>query len=172
MSRNGSGTGGGAAVSFGRGAGRNEFVLRTVQVVPQPRHEVFEFFSLAENLERITPPELGFSIQTSLPIEMRVGALIDYRLKLHGLPLRWRTEITAWVPGVEFEDTQLRGPYTQWIHRHRFFDEPGGGTRIEDEVRYVLPFGPLGRLAHPIVRMQLRRIFAHRESAVRARFGE
>jgi ligand-binding SRPBCC domain-containing protein len=78
--------------------------------VPRPIDEVFPFFAAATNLGLITPPELRFRIQSALPIEMAVGTLIDYTIALYGLPLSWRTEITAWNPPHSFEDTQRRGP--------------------------------------------------------------
>lgn len=140
--------------------------LRTEFTLPLPRDRVFAFFSAAENLERITPPELKFRITTPLPIAMRVGALIEYRLRLGGVPFGWTTRIDAWEPPVRFIDVQLRGPYALWEHTHEF-EEVEGRTRIRDRVRYRLPFGVLGRLALPMVRWQLGRIFAHREAAVR-----
>lgn len=135
-----------------------------------PRHEVFAFFANAQNLAAITPPELSFSILTPLPIDMREGALIDYRIGLWGLPMRWKTAITKWNPPYDFTDVQLSGPYKTWIHRHRFF-ESAAGTLIIDHVDYELPFGPLGALARPLVRRQLERIFEYRSERVRELLG-
>ena len=143
-----------------------EHVLRTRAVIDRPLPEVFDFFASAENLGRITPRELGFRILTAAPIEMRNGALIDYRLSLFGIPLTWRTEITRWNPPHEFEDTQISGPYAQWIHRHTFRAD-GASTVMEDEVRYRLPVPLLGIIAYPLVRLQLARIFSYRARRIR-----
>jgi ligand-binding SRPBCC domain-containing protein len=144
-----------------------DYVLRRDSMVARPLAEVFEFFSRAENLEAITPPWLRFQIEPPQPVEMRAGAEIAYRLRVHGIPLRWLTEIEVWRPPHEFVDVQLEGPYRLWRHRHRF-TEVAGGTRIEDAVEYTLPFGPLGRLAHRLlVAHDVARIFDYRERQVR-----
>lgn len=147
------------------------YVLERTQVVPRPRDEVFPFFADAANLERITPPGLSFKIITPQPIEMRAGTTIDYRIKLSGIPLRWRTLIESFEPNERFVDVQLRGPYARWHHTHTFRDVPGG-TEVGDRVEYALPLGPLGRIAHAVVvRRQLRGIFDHRERVMREMFG-
>ena len=113
----------------------HEFTFQTELWLPRPRTEVFHFFAEARNLENITPPWLKFEVLTPAPIEMRPGTLIDYRIRVHGLPISWRTEITEWQPPHHFVDVQLRGPYTLWHHTHTF-EERDGGTLCLDHVRY------------------------------------
>ena len=140
--------------------------LERSQVLPLPVNQVFDFFADAANLEAITPPWLRFRILTRQPIAMGEGTLIDYRLSLHGLPLRWRTEIVVWEPGRRFVDRQLTGPYRFWEHTHTF-EQHEDGTLMRDTVLYRLPLGRLGTLANrAIVESDLRRIFDHRRDAI------
>jgi len=142
--------------------------LRSEVLLPRSREDVFAFFADPANLEVLTPPWLRFRILTPLPIEMEEGLRIDYRISLHGIPLRWTSEITAWDPPHRFVDTQVRGPYRIWIHGHRF-EVAGSGTRVEDEVEYALPGGPL--VHRFLVRPDLDRIFRHRRRQLERRFG-
>ncbi|MFO0678545.1 MAG: SRPBCC family protein [Polyangiaceae bacterium] len=147
-------------------------ILFREQFVPRPLPEVFDFFSDAENLARITPKSLSFRILTPRPIVMGVGTRIDYRIGLFGIPMRWQTLISAWEPGVRFVDEQIRGPYALWHHEHRF-EGVAGGTRMTDRVTYRVPFGPIGAVAKVLfVDRQLRAIFDHRREAIAAYFGD
>ncbi len=138
--------------------------LSTELLVAEPREQVFEFFADAFQLETITPPWLHFSVQTPAPIEMHPGTLIDYQLRLHGLPVRWRSEISQWDPPTRFVDRQVKGPYRYWHHLHTF-DEVDGGTLVRDVVHYAMPFG---FIMHPLmVRRDLTRIFAFRQKMMR-----
>ena len=143
-----------------------EYLHKASLIIDLPRDEVFAFFSNAENLERITPPELGFHIVTPRPIDIKKGTLIDYKLSMHGLSFGWRTEITHWEPPFEFIDMQLSGPYKQWIHLHRFTEPEPGKTLMEDKVRYRLPLEPLGDIAQFFIERQLKYIFGFRRTAV------
>lgn len=139
---------------------RRGFLLRCELRLPGRRSDVFPFFADAENLERITPPSLRFRILTPAPIEMRPGALIDYALRIRGVPTTWRSVISGWDPPRRFVDEQLRGPYRWWRHEHLFF-AAGEDTLILDRVEYDVPGGRvINRL---FVAAELRRIFAFRQ---------
>jgi ligand-binding SRPBCC domain-containing protein len=140
-------------------------VLERCTWIPRPVGEVCGFFADITNLQRITPPELRFRIVTPLPVEMRQGARIDFRLSLFGLPFGWHTEISCWEPPYRFVDHQLAGPYRRWVHLHEFEAERGG-TRMRDTVDYVLPLGWLGLAGLPLVRRELDRIFDFREATI------
>ncbi len=136
------------------------------QTIARPLDEVFAFFADARNLETLTPPWLRFEILTPGSIEMHVGTIIQYALRVHGLPIHWTTAITVWNPPFEFVDVQLKGPYVLWHHRHTF--EPlGNATCMTDEVHYRLPFGWIGNVVHAaMVRRDLDAIFNYRAQIV------
>ncbi len=136
------------------------------QRIARPLAEVFAFFAQARNLERITPAWLRFGLADQSPEELREGSLIDYRLRVHGIPVRWTSQIEVWEPGRAFVDRQLRGPYRLWHHRHEFA-AVGSETIVRDRVRYAMPLGAIGGLAHLlVVRRDLERIFDFRRRAV------
>ena len=139
--------------------------LEREQFLSHPVEEVFAFFAEAHNLERITPPQLRFRVLTPGPIELRTGSLIEYRLRLHGLPLDWLTRIEEWDPYAGFVDSQLVGPYRLWHHTHSF-EAREGGTLMRDLVRYSLPAWPIGELGRVLVRRELAGIFDFRSGAV------
>ncbi|HEX8855589.1 MAG TPA: SRPBCC family protein [Thermoleophilaceae bacterium] len=140
------------------------------QLLPAEPGEVFDFFADAHNLEAITPPWLGFQVITPGPVGMGVGTRIDYRLRLHGVPIHWRTRIEIWEPGRRFVDAQERGPYALWHHTHSF-EKRGGETLMRDVVRYAVPFGALGEVARRLlVERDLERIFDYRAAAVARNF--
>ena len=150
----------------------NPYVLKRTQHIRKPLAEVFSFFSKPENLELLTPRDLGFRILTPSPIIMKQGAVIDYTIKIAGVPVRWRTLISLYEPPHRFIDLQLKGPYSSWEHIHTF-TEVGDGTRIDDEVRYSMPFGILGKFVHTLfVQRQLSSIFSLRASRIQTIFTE
>ncbi len=143
------------------------FELERVEVMPVPIDRAFAFFAEPANLEVITPPWLGFHI-VEAPPAITAGSLLAYHLRLFGVPVRWLTEITEWVEGRSFTDVQLRGPYAEWAHTHRFV-EVSGGTEIYDHVGYRLPLGRVGEaVRHLAVARLLDEIFDFRAQATRA----
>lgn len=142
--------------------------FKTELWLPLPPERVFLFFADAFNLEAITPPWLNFEVLTPAPIAMREGTLIDYKLRIRGLPVRWRTCISAWEPPHRFLDEQLRGPHRLWIHEHTF--EPcAGGTLCRDVVKYAVPFDFL--IHEFLVRRDVEKIFAFRAEVLKKKFS-
>jgi ligand-binding SRPBCC domain-containing protein len=140
------------------------------QWLPAPIEKVFPFFSRPENLQVLTPPFLDFQM-LEVPQEMQAGSLIRYKLRLHGIPIRWTTKITEWNPPHGFKDDQLSGPYALWHHEHRFVAERDG-TMMFDEVSYALPFGILASPAHWLfVRRDVQSVFDYREKRMKELFG-
>lgn len=148
------------------GADRGTQVLETACTLPLGIDDVFSFFAAAENLERITPPELRFRIVSPTPIDIALGTQIDYRLRLFGLPFGWRSLISRWQPPHTFVDEQVIGPYALWHHTHTF-TATCDGTHVADRVLYRLPLWPTGQVVLPVVRRQLNRIFAYRQRSMR-----
>ena len=144
------------------------FQFKTSLWLPQPLSQVFPFFADARTLEELTPPWLHFEVLTPAPIALAAGTMIDYRLRLWGLPIRWQSEITTWEPPHRFIDEQQRGPYRRWIHEHRF-REQDGGTLAEDHVRYAVPGGALvNRL---LVGREVAKIFQYRHRQMELLFA-
>jgi hypothetical protein len=145
--------------------------LEREQLIDCPLDRVFAFYADAANLEALTPPFLRFRILTLMPIAMRAGTRIEYSLSLYGVPIRWRTLITRWEPGVAFVDEQEAGPYAYWRHEHAF-ESRGGATLMRDAVDYREPMGAVGQIAHALfVRRSLERIFDFRRDAVHRLLG-
>jgi ligand-binding SRPBCC domain-containing protein len=145
------------------------YQFRSALWLPRPRHEIFAFFSDAMNLEELTPPWLQFRVVTPMPIRMREGATIEYRLKVRGFPMGWQSRIAVWDPPRTFIDEQLRGPYRTWVHEHKFTEE-ASGTLSEDVVNYA-PIG--GALVNRLfVERDVRGIFSYRTSRLQKIFGE
>lgn len=138
--------------------------------LPKKTHEIFPFFTDEKNLEKLTPEYLNFKVLKKSTPSIDEGTLIDYRLKLHGFPMMWRTLIESWVPGKKFVDRQLKGPYQLWHHTHEF-EEVSGGTLMRDRVLYRLPLGRLGALVSgPFVRSDVTKIFSYRKKVIRDLF--
>lgn len=140
--------------------------LRRETVVPATLNETFAFFADAANLERLTPPWLNFAIRTAMPVEMGAGVEIDYRIRLYGIAIPWRSLIEAWEPGVRFVDRQIVGPYRWWRHEHRF-EAAAGGTAVVDRVDYQ---PRAAWLAGALVSRDLERIFTFRQQMLQRLF--
>ena len=147
---------------------RGTYKLMAEQWLPRPIDEVFSFFADAYRLQDLTPAFLNFQVVTPRPVAMFRGTKIDYRLRLHGIPIRWRSEISEWQPPVRFVDRQIMGPYRLWNHLHTFHEQ-NGGTLVRDVVNYAIPGG---RLIHwLVVRRDLERIFIYRRQVLEELFG-
>ena len=147
------------------------YILRREQWIARPIDEAFAFFASAHNLEEITPPWVGFKILSMSTESIEEGTTIRYRLRLHGIPVHWRTDIREWNPPHCFVDEQTKGPYKLWRHTHRF-EARGNRTKMMDEVQYALPFGVLGQIVHALkVRRDVSRIFDYRRQRIDALFG-
>ena len=147
--------------------------LQEEQWVPVPLGEVFSFFADPANLAKVTPPEVGFRSLTKLPVEMKEGLLLEYRISVRGIPMYWSSKITEWNPPHHFTDEQVRGPYTLWRHRHSF-TAVRGGTLITDHVEYAAPFSWLPGsqwIDRFFIRPELTTIFTHRRLALRRQFN-
>ncbi len=144
------------------------FSLITSQELPRPIDEIFPFFASPQNLQVITPPWLSFEILPETDLKMRKGLLIDYRLKIHGFPLRWKSEITEWDPPFRFVDEQRRGPYRMWHHEHRF-EASGSSTIVIDDVRYAVWGGEIIRRL--FVARDVEKIFRYRKEKLAKLFA-
>jgi len=147
-------------------------IIEKVTIIPKPLDEVFAFFSKAENLNAITPPELQFKILTPLPIDMKPGTLIDYKIKLEGIPFKWKTVISEWQPPFKFVDEQLKGPYVKWHHTHLFKDLGNDTTEMVDRVEYLSPGWFLEPIINKLfVQKRVEAIFEYREKTLMKLFA-
>ena len=148
------------------------YILRREQWIARPIDEVFAFFADAQNLEKLSPSWLGFKILSMSTDSIEQGTTIHYRLRLHGIPVHWQTDICEWNAPHCFVDEQTKGPYRQWHHTHKF-EAHGSRTKVIDEVQYSLPFGVLGQIVHVLkVRRDVNRIFDYRRLQIDALFGQ
>ena len=144
------------------------FYFTQQQWLPRSIDEVFGFFSDAHNLERLTPSWLKFKVLTPDPIELKTGTLIDYQLRIRGIPLQWQSEITAWKPPYYFVDEQRRGPYKLWIHEHQF-EESAGGVSATDRVEYAVLGGAI--INRLFISRDIERIFQFRKEMLEKIFA-
>lgn len=149
---------------------KTRYLTRSIYL-NSPIEKVFDFFSKAENLNVLTPPSLHFKILTPTPFEMKAGTLIDYRIKMFGIPFKWRTKITHWQPTEQFIDSQIKGPYVKWIHSHTF-EIQGDGILMHDTVEYACPgwiFEPI--IFNLVIKNALEDIFSYRNEKCKELFG-
>lgn len=149
---------------------KGESVFEQYQWIEKKPDDIFPFFSNEYNLEKITPPFLGFKVLGKNTDEIKSGTLIDYSLKLHGIPLKWKTEILEFKPNEYFIDQQLKGPYKKWFHQHKFYPLKNG-TLMVDHITYKPPMGILGRLfAGSYIRKDVTKIFNYRREIIEKEF--
>ena len=148
----------------------NEFINVQEQTIDKPIHEVFSFLSDARNLPLLIPDWIRFGIVTPGPVVMAPGTLIDYAIRLHGIPFAWQSEITVWEPLRRFVDEQRKGPYRRWIHTHTFEEVHAGQTLVRDVVRYSVPGGTV--VNKLLVAPDLRKIFTHRRRRLQEIFRD
>lgn len=145
-----------------------KYHLETQIWLPRSPDEIFSFFSDPTNLDRLTPPWLHFEMLTPKSVAMRVGTLLDYRLRLHGIPIRWQSEISVWEPPHRFIDRQTKGPYREWVHEHTFTPHEGG-TLVVDSVTYAVPGGTI--IQKFVVAPDLDRVFRYRHKMLEQLFN-
>lgn len=133
------------------------------QILPLKREKLWDFVSVPQNLNKITPPDLAFKIKGTPPEAAYPGLLLEYEVKVPLLGWTpWLTEIKYVNEGYSFMDEQRVGPYKLWMHTHRL-EETDGGTLMTDEIIYQIPYGIFGSIAHFLfVRRTLERIFRYR----------
>lgn len=149
-----------------------DYIFEAEMWLPYPVDTVFSFFQEAKNLEAITPDFLQFRILNVSTENIEQDTLIDYRLKLYGIPFKWRTKITDWQPPHQFTDSQLKGPYQKWVHTHRF-QEKDGGALMTDRVIYRISGGVFAPFVNKFfVRNNVENIFTYREAKIREIFPD
>lgn len=144
------------------------FYLRTEIWLPRNRDEIFRFFADPQNLDRLTPTWLNFKILSPATSAMRVGTMLDYRLRIRGVPVRWQSEISVWQPPDRFVDRQTKGPYSLWVHEHTFAAH-NGGTLVGDNVKYAVPGGRL--VQKLLVAPDIEKIFNYRHKILQELFN-
>jgi uncharacterized protein (TIGR01777 family) len=156
---------------YGWKQSKHDRMYKNIQWVNKKREPVFQFFSSEKNLELLTPKFLNFHVVKKSTVEMNEGTLIEYRLKIHGIPTKWVSKITLWNPGHKFKDFQVTGPYSKWDHTHGFYDL-AGGTLLTDQVIYRLPLASFGgNIGHSLVFNDIKKIFSYRRHKILELFG-